>query len=257
MGRQRILIDNLRTADPRTLEILVQDAVRKPIAQISATTVCDLIALSEVPELPKGLARDLTSFAFRAGQEIADLPDGAPILEFIDELETLEAGQVPQALRGHVGREGARDDREVAARTRITKLIGRWEATPPEIVKLGTVPPKIQRAAAVVPSDDPPAAARRERAAKAPGQRPEPKPRPAVDIDREKWLADAILSRLARYREAGLAEAVLVAGLQAEGRATYPDLAPFEVKRACEALATAGKVRRNVTRWAATMRHWV
>jgi len=253
MGRQRIHIDQLRNADPRTLEILVQDAVRKPIAQISVATVCDLIALSEVADLPKSLARDLSGFAFRAGQEIADLPDGAPLHEFVDDLDEIAASRVPNALRSHVAREATRDDRESAARARVTALVARWNGTPPDAVVLGTVAPKIQRAAAVQ-YEEPIKA--HEKTVRARAAKPEPKPKAPADPDREKWLADAILARLARYREAGLAEMVLVAGLQAEGRTAYPDLAPFEIKRALENLATIGKVRRNVSRWAATMRNW-
>jgi len=253
MGRQRIHIDKLRSADPRTLEILVQDAVRKPIAQISAATVCDLIALSEVADLPKSLARDLSSFSFRAGQEIADLPDGGPLQEFVEDLDAVHATRVPKALRSHVVREATRDDREPIGRARVTALVSRWQGTEPEVVVLGTVAPKIHRAPAV--EHEEPIKAH-EKVVRARAAKPEPKPRPVADPDREKWLADAILARLARYREAGLAEAVLVAGLQAEGRASYPDLAPFEIKRVLESLATTGKVRRNVSRWAATMRNW-
>jgi len=251
MGRRQIHIDDLRNTDPKTLEVVIQEAIRKPIGQLSLQTLVDLVALAEVEDLPRGVARDLAAFAGRVAQEIADLPDGSVLADFIDGLDKIDATQVPAALRDYVGREADREGREELGRKKAQALVATWGEVEPTPVTLSEDEAKIQRAEAVEPSDDGDKKSSRRKTAK----KRRPRPQAAVDPDRERWLSERIMTKLALYREAGLAENVLVAGLRHEGKEQYPDLMAWEITRALKTLAEAGQVRHSAGRWSTTLRN--
>lgn len=252
--RSHIHIDNLRGADPKTLEILIQDAIRKPMLQLSHQTLADLVALSEVEELPRGLRRDLGAFAGRVGQEIADLPDGSAMKNFLAGFDEVDARIVPSTIRDYIAREVEREARDPRDRELAQGLLEKWEGAEPEPVSLGTVEPRIQRADAVAPpeSDEKPTRGskpRKPRAASSPAQTHE-------DAERSRWIAATALEKLTQYREKGLAETVLVAGIRKEAAELYPDLMPYEITKVLRGLQDNGQVRRSAGRWSRMGRFW-
>ncbi|MDP6934365.1 MAG: hypothetical protein QGG40_15675, partial [Myxococcota bacterium] len=60
--KELIRVEGLRSADPGSLSVLTQDVLRLPIAQIELVTVADLLALSELDDLPGELSRGLAAF---------------------------------------------------------------------------------------------------------------------------------------------------------------------------------------------------
>lgn len=247
--RGRIHIDELRSTDPKTLEIVIQDALRKPIRQLTPETLADLVALSEVDALPKNLRRDLGVFAGRVGQEIADLPDGPVIKEFLGGLDELDAPRVPETIRDYIQRESEREARAEADRELATGLLEKWKEVEPDSVALPSTEPRIQRGEAV--SEDAPKARSRSRSSGS-----AKKAAPIDDIDRTRWISSACLERLTPYREAGLAEPVLVAGIRKEAEDAYPDLMPWEITKVLRTLQDNGQVRRSAGRWARVGRFW-
>ncbi len=259
MVRRQIHIDNLRSADPKTLEILIQDAVRKPILQLSPQTLCALYALSELSDLPKGVARDLANYAKRGTQETSDLPDGGVLTEFLDGLDKVEAAHVPAIVREQIEREAQRDARDERGREKAQALLDKWADTPPVPPTLSTQAPRIQRAEAQPAVAEPTRGARiaeekKPRAARTPRAASTATAASTADPERERWIARAIANRLSRMTESGLAELVLVAGIRHEGAKEYPDLMPWEITRALRALAERGEVRHSAGRWSSTFR---
>lgn len=244
---RRVHFDNLRSVDPETLDILIQDALRRPLVQLTTSTVADLCALSEVESLPKALRRALVAFAGRMGPEIADLPDGEPIVSLLGELEALPPARVPKVLRAHVAREiEARHELE----GRIRALLDAWAKEEPEVVIPGSGKPVIHRVKVL---EEPVHGAPAPKAPKAPGEKKAKAPRATpvklVDRDRNAWIRDMVLERLEDYHEQGLREDVLVAGVRHRGRTQYPDLTGVEVVGVLRDLQTAGRVKHSAGRW--------
>ncbi len=253
MQRRHIHIDNLRGADPKTLEILIQDAIRKPIVQLSPQTLTDLVALSEVDELPRSLRRDLGVFAGRVGQEIADLPDGGVLKDFLHGLDEVDAKAIPGTIREYVAREVEREARDPQDREVAQGLLEKWGAEDPEPVAIGTEEPKITRAAP--PEDDEAASSSSGRAKK----KRAPRASSAMtveDADRVRWISSACLEKLTQYREKGLAEPVLIAGIRKDAEERYSDLMPYEITKVLRTLQDAGQVRRSAGRWSRVGRFW-
>lgn len=248
MPRQ-IHIDNLRRADPKTIEVLIQDAIRKPILQISPETLTDLVALSELETLPKPLRRDLGMFAGRVSQEIADLPDGQVIREFLNKLDEVDGVRVPDTIREYILRESERDERAPEGRERAQGLLVKWETLDPEPVLLSTQAPRIQQVAEEPPENEEKSPRQPRRTAKKKRQDPE-------DPELARWMSKAILEKLTLYRDAGLAESVLVAGIRKDAEQIWPTLMPWEITKMLRSLQQAGQVRRSAGRWVRVGRFW-
>lgn len=255
---RRVLLENLRYVDPVTLDILVQDAFRRPLVQLSAITVADLMALAEVESLPKALRRGLVGFAERMGPEIRDLPDGEPFAEWLTELESLPAPKVPKQLRTFMLKE---IEARFEVRPRVQAILDAWDREEPEVVVPGTGKPVIHRLktagveGAPAPLPRAPKAEGAAKVAKAP-KVPKAAPVKLVDNDRLTWVRDVVLERLADYIEQGLREDVLLAGIKHRARADYPDLTPPEVIGVLKDLQTAGRVRHSAGRWRRVLGSW-
>ncbi|MBW1878357.1 MAG: hypothetical protein JRI25_08770 [Deltaproteobacteria bacterium] len=245
---RHIHIDNLRQTDPKTLEVLIQDAIRKPILQISPQTLTDLVALSELESLPKPLRRDLDVFAGRVSQEIADLPDGQVIREFLEALDEVDGAKVPDTIREYILRESTRDGRAPEGREHAQRLLVKWEALDPELVELSGIAPRIQQVEEEPPEEEHKATSKPKRKVK---KRQEPE-----NPELAKWLSTALLEKLTQYRDAGLAEAVLIAGIRKDAEHLYPTLMPWEINKILRTLQQAGQVRRTAGRWVRVGRFW-
>jgi hypothetical protein len=255
-------LDNLRRVDPITLEILVQDALRRPITQLSGVTLASLCALTEVEELPKALRKALLAFNDRTGQELADLPDGGALDAELAELEPLPATEIPAALRQHIDREANAMHRSEAARKRLNALLESWLGVDPEPVTLGRGRPVIQKSQSVGHPEEPRrrAPAARETSPRTPKEDKPTAPRAApvryVDEARQRWIQEQILERLSSYLEHGLLEDVLVAGVRHRARATYPDLTSNEVVSFLKDLQNSGRARVSAGRWRRVLGGW-
>ena len=254
--RAQTHIDNLRGSDPKTLEILIQDAIRKPIGMLSHQTLADLVALSEVDDLPRTLSRDLDAFATRVGKEIADLPKtGNEMRRFLAGFGELDPRKVPDTIREYLETEAQREERDPRDRELAKELLAQWSEQEPERVTLGTTAPRIQRAEAVAQDDEDDISnsravrARKPRTVSAPVQTQE-------DVERTRWISTTVLERLAPYREKGLAELVLVAGVRKDAADSYPDLMPFEITKVLRQLQDSGQVRHSAGRWSMAGRFW-
>lgn len=253
----RVHIDTLRRSDPVTLDILLADPLRRPMAQLTTATVADMCALSEAPHVTEGQRRALVAFAIRMGREIADLPDGPPFAAFLTELEGLPSSQIPQALRVQV--IANLDPRPEAVRARMSALFQRWEGEPADAIEAVSGKPVILKAKAAEPPEDAPSRVRTprspsERAAKAP-KAPRAAPVKLVDEDRVAWIKSTLMERLEEYVSQGLREDVLVAGIKHRGRANYPDLNPAEIVGVLHQLESKKKVSRSAGRWKLMLGH--
>ena len=260
--RRRVHLDNLRKTDHVTLQVLIADALRRPIGQLAPATLADLMALSEVETLPAAMKRDLSGFALRMGQEVADIPDGDGWKEFIDELTGLEPARVPHALRALVKAESERTGRPKTTIDLANQVLSAWEETEPEPWEMGGKSVKIERAAA----RDPEGTTKRSRRSTATRGRTTRssstssskrsatprKPVAPVDPEREQFLNDMVLERLAGYGEKGLAENILVMGISHRARETYADVSNQEISARLKYLDKVGSIRKSAGRWRLT-----
>jgi hypothetical protein len=252
---RRVHLDGLREADPTTLEILVADAVRRPIVQIDASTLSDLVALAEVETLPKSLRSALKGFADRMPQEIADLPEGEPYDSFLAELDHVPPERVPRSIRAVLEIEADRKDRDARARERTRAVLARCAEAPPEDVTPGSGKPSITRLRTA--AEDAPKATPKRPPTTGAVTRKAPVPRAKViDVDRHAWLVENVLDRLGEYLEQGLREEVLIAGIKHRARANYPDLTHAEIGAVLRELASSGRVRSQAGRWRRIIGGW-
>lgn len=253
-GRTRIA--GLRKSDPMTLSVLTQDALRKPLGGLHPETLADLLALAEAEGLPGQLTRDLGRFREQMMREVKDLPDGAPLEEFIAELEELEGERVPQSLRDVLAEreeEPALKSAAAAALAGFREGLAEVPPAPVEIVERKKV--SVQRPA--VPSSHR-SPQERERSRRTPSGSSTPRaPRatPAAQKDerREEWIREDLLSRLQGYGSTGLKQAILIAG--AKHRSPYSDLTDEEVRAVLRKLGREGLVRHSAGRWSAKGRY--
>ncbi len=238
---RRIDIDNLRSSDPATVQVLAEDALRRPLGQIGPGTLLDLFALSEVEELPKGLARALQSFAERITREIADLPNGKPFKEFLDEISLQPHERIPATLRQAIRAEWERDAREQADKDLANAHLEAWSLVGPDVIALPT-----QSTAPVQqePAEDAPTEKKRARTPRAPKKKPT-----GMEPERENFIRQMILERLSGYGESGLAEQILIAGLMHRGKTTYADISPFQIMTVLKDLKASGQLKLSVGRW--------
>ena len=107
MKTRRVTVKGLRGADVATLRVLTQDILALPLNQLDASTLCDLVALSELDEgLPTDLSAELTGFREQRFREVADLPDGPVLAEFAKQLASVEVAHIPLALRDTMNTQG-------------------------------------------------------------------------------------------------------------------------------------------------------
>lgn len=257
---RRVHLDNLRASDPTTLDILVQETLRRPIVQVSAATIADIVALAECTALPKSLRPSLQRFADRVGPEIADLPPGEPFESFLAEIEQIPAEKVPAPMRTALANESSN---RIDYRARLDAMLAVINEVPPETVVPGTAKTKIQRMKTTTDADNEiadrprsPRTPKAKSATNADGKPAKVAPIKYVDVDRQKWVTDQLLERLSEYVESGLREDVLLAGLRHRARAEYPDLNPPEILGVLRALQDGGRVKHSAGRWRRVIGSW-
>ena len=247
-----------RPSDPLTLQVLTPDLLRKPIHKLQAQCLCDLLALSELEDLPVQLRRDLGAFQDEMVREFNDLPRGRVLGEFLEELNAVAADNIPGCLRQAVVARSEEALQNPASAGHFNALIEAFEAQAPE-----TLHPASQMTTVKVQKHETPNSHRhpdertpRRRATTTTSsgetKRGPSKPRvPAKtqrDPDRAVWIREYVIERLSNYGTNGLKQNVLVAGCQR--LSPYNDLSPSEVISVLKILKNEGKVKLSVGRWA-------
>lgn len=238
---KRAHIEGLRKSDPITLSVLVQDLVRKPLVGLDTRSLADLFALAEQETLPVDLLRDLRKFREQMLREIADLPDGHVLQEWLEEFLGIPSERVPvvlrQALLGRSEDVGIRPE-TLALLERVEEHFAQNDAAGVEIVQ--TAVKTVQKGPNVLSPEE-----RRKRRAATGAKRV---PKTAADPAREKWIQADLLERLENYGSRGLKQAMLLAG--AKHRAPWGDLKDTEIMAVLRDLERRGKVQKSTNRWA-------
>jgi hypothetical protein len=238
--KNRISVGGLRKADSNTLLVLTQDVLRRPLGQIERGTLCDLLALSEIPDqVGKQLSKELDYFRDQMKREISDLPDGPAFAELASDLMKVDAGRAPTALRSHVAAR-SEDLRSEEATGAAEALLAHWEDTDPDVVNL-PLP-----AAALPKSKETGAGTPRKQVIKAkePARK---RVTTTVDSRREEWIREDAVDRLKNYGSRGLKEAIMVAG--SRHRAPWDDVTDAEVLTILRKMKREGRLRFSAGRW--------
>ena len=252
----RVNLGEIRGMDPLTLEITVQDSLRRPVRGLSAASLADLLCLAETPGLSGGLSRSLQQFSARIASELGDLPP-RDLVDLTRELDGLSHARVPSTLRSGLLASSERDGLG-PAQQEVQDILISWTDTEPLAFSLGGNAPRVARGAApkrvdthyagkrVAGRGEP--ATRRKRATTAPSSRKLDLGR-SNDLDRDKHVEKSIIERLARNTGSGLLESVLIAGVVHGARATYPELGDHLVREALKRLEGRGRARLSAGRW--------
>ena len=237
--KKLVSVAGLRRADPIALQVLTQDVLRTPLARIEASTLVDLLALSELgtDQLPGSMVKELQRFRAQMFREMSDLPDGIALIGFADTLVPLAPATVPACLREVVEDlipERKDPDTVLALKT----LLERADSAPPEVVVLPSLPEKTSPNRAHVT---------KVAAVKAPANRTARSVEARVVEDtRGEWIEGDVLDRLKSY-PSGLKEAVVVAG--SRHRAPWQDLTEDDVLKVLRRLRREGRTRFSAGRW--------
>jgi len=231
----RVTIQGLRTSDPGSLSVLVQDVLHLPMSQIDPGCLMDLMALAELQDqLPKQLATDLGEFGKRVVRELADLPDGPPLASFCSDLAGLKATEVPGNMRAAVETlSGERSSADASAG--IDSLLANLKGTEPNVISLPKTAPKgsAEAKTKVVAAKAAPKKKRRRST--------------IVDDTRAEWITEDVLSRVVKYGNRGLKEHVIVAGCR--HRSPFKDLTEAEVLAVLRRMKREGRIRHSAGRW--------
>lgn len=244
---------DLRGKDPTTLEVTLMDALSLPVGRISTEDLLDMFALAEVDSIPKSLQRDLDKFATRIENEVADLPDAGTLRDTTIALQDMPAQRIPGRFRSLLEREGQRESRLNAERVLLNSLLDSVNETEPEPFPIGGGRgPSVTRTEQTPPSSSLKSDPTTKAGKKAKKKKKAPRSARAVVVDdpeQTKWLRTTIMSRLSGYSESGLAEMVLVAGIQHAAREEYPHLLPNDIQQVLKDLKESGQVRHSARRW--------
>ena len=239
--RRRPHEQNLRGSDPTTLEVQVQDLLRKPIAQLAPINMLDLMALSEVEEPPASLRAELEDFRKRVHREVRDIPNGPEWDHFMKELEEIDAKRIPLSFRQVLIAETEREGRDVVS---LKETLEEWALEEPDTFELGNVPTEV---AAKAEEETKQASATRTR------KRRKVAPKLSTDtgLDPElvEHVTEIVLERLGGASERGLAETVLLAGIRHRAKARFPRILPHEIMSVMRGLKDSGRVRYSAGRW--------
>lgn len=269
----KVRLEGLRTAHPMTVEILVKEVFRRPVRQIDVQTLADVVAVSEIDTFSKATLKGLSDFMARARAEIADLPNGQPMREFVAGLAEVEPSRASMALRAMMEEEGARETRSPAIKDSIAEMLAVWSEGEPHPVSLGVAAPRVVRGAAEPLRDkriggkveDPAPETPRQRAAasrsssssssdrvnkNANSARP---PKPSADPERDQWIRQQVMAKLGSS-SSGLAEVVLIAGIVHVAKDRWPGVTMNEVKAVLQTMKTVGAARSSAGRWSSGKR---
>jgi len=246
---RRVPVQDLRGSDLTLLEVQLPDMLRRPLSQLAPVNVLDLVELAQTEGRPRSLARGLDNFIQAIRRQMADIPDGQPWEEFVAEFEEIGGDRVPHAFREIWQAEAERRERGGEA---ALSLLVTWAEHEPEPFELNTRTARVQRS-------DPTKRRKTESGgrSRSPGRSrstssdssPRAKATPAVDSERQAFIQDLVLEKLARASENGLGEQVLIAGLRHQAKPRYPDLLASEVTAVLRALKDHGAVRHSAGRW--------
>lgn len=249
----RISVAGLRSADPTSLLVMIQDLMNRGLAHLDGNTLADLFALSELEdELPRHLHRDLDRFARSKVRELRDLPDGPPLREQLDQIRDVAPAFAPLRLREAT--LALRTNRQLEDET--ASLLQELEESWAEVVPERPTPGKAGTAQVERPAvprrlrmPDDPSPRRRKRAEAKAGGAPKATPTPAAKQDegRSAWIRQHVLSRLEARREQGLKESILVAATC--HNSPYNDLQRAEVLAELRELKRDGAVKNSAGRW--------
>ncbi len=255
LRKTRMMVSRLRSSDAETLPILTQDVLRRPMSQIDTTTVVDLLALSEIPgQLPLQLARELGKFRDQMFREMADLPDGGPLAEFLKELIRIDVPKIPICLRSHLASLLANRKHE-DVQMYAAEFLARFGEADPEVIELPKPkfrPKPTPAAAPAAPAPTTTNAKSRSEAGtgKASGPKEPKAPKtPAAQVDgrREEWIREDVMSRLTQYGATGLKEPVIVAG--SRHRSPFSDMGADEVLACLRKMRREGILNNSAGRW--------
>lgn len=250
---RRVPEQEIRGSDATFLEVQLSELLRRPLGQVAPINVMDLIELSATEGRPRSLERGLENFVDGVARQISDIPNGRPFQEYLEELEQLEPTRIPHRFREILMSEAQREGRN--EEERIHELLERWSETPPEPFEMGLRRAKVERPRPRKPkvSSEPSSAPRERRrrtgGSRAAGSRVQTPRNALVDEERERFVRDLVMEKLARASENGLQETILIAGIRHMGKEQFPDLLPSEIKAVLKALREANQVRHSAGRW--------
>ena len=246
---RRVPVQDLRGSDVTLLEVQLPDMLRRPLSQLAPINVLDLVELAGTEARPKSLTRPLENFVQAIARQMADIPAGQPWDEFVAEFEAIGGDRVPRAFRTIWQDEAERRER---AGEPALSLLARWSEVEPEPFELNARTARVQRMEPMKRrktetggrSRSPGRSRSTGNSSASPGRSA-----PLVDTERQSFIQDLVLEKLARASENGLGEAVLIAGLRHQAKERYPDLQASEVTAVLRALKDHGTVRNSAGRW--------
>ncbi|MEN0066719.1 MAG: hypothetical protein AAGA48_31595 [Myxococcota bacterium] len=248
---RRVPVQDLRGSDPTLLEVQLPDMLRRPLSQLAPINVLDLVELANTEARPRSLARPLDHFVQAIARQMADIPAGQPWDELVAEFESIEGSRVPLQFRTIWKAEAERRERSGEP---ALQLLERWDEQVPEPFEFNARKAHVQRS-------DPTARKRKTETggrsrpggsrgrSSGGGSSGKTRAAPVVDTERQAYIQDLVLEKLARASENGLGEQVLIAGLRHQAKAKYPDLLATEVTAVLRALKDHGRVRNSAGRW--------
>lgn len=239
-SKKLMTVGQLRTSDKVTLSVLTQDVLRLPLGQIEHGTLADLMALSEIPDqVSTEQAKDFAAFRDQMTREIADLPEGEPLVEFLEAMAKVDAERVPACLR-----------EAIVARTEEVASAKAKEALEALNESLGNADPvgiTLPVVSADIPESKQTGAGKPRREVVKPAKKKTRRKTTVVDERREEWIREDVMSRLSKYGSRGLKESIVVAG--ARHRAPWDDLTPAEVLATLRKLKRENRLRFSAGRW--------
>ncbi len=256
---RRVPVQEIRGSDPTLLEVQLSEMLRRPLGQLHPANVMDLIELATTEGRPRSLDRGLQAFVPKMAREIADIPNGPPFREFLDELRELPGERVPHQFReilaAEADREGRTDEGLVA------DLLALWAGEEPAPFEMGVRRARVVRTERRAPrgSSSEPSSAPRERTRQA-GRAGSAAPRASragsstADDGRLDLIRDLCLEKLARASENGLGEPILLAGVRHQVKDQYPDVKPAEILAVLRSLKDGNQVRYSAGRWSLAAR---
>ena len=235
---QKASVDNLRSSDALTVQVLVADLLRLHIERIETSVVADLFALADAG-IPGSLGADLKAWAGRATREVLDIPDGEARRTFLAEVAALPGGAVSERLREAIGGLTANSSSETLAV--IDTMVRAWESVPPVAVVLPTKKGKVAAAAAKAEAAGP------KKVVGAPKRAAVPRT-PAADVDprRAAYIREDVTGTL-QHLERGIKDSVLVGGIR--HRSPFKDMTEAEIKAELRKLERERKLKKTGERW--------
>ena len=264
--QRQVSLGKLRGLDPVTLEVTITEALRRPMGQLDAASLVDLLALAEHEEPPARLRPDLALFKERIEREISDLPDGHVWQEFLDELARLDAERIAEGTRELLSTVARAEGRAAATAEALAPLEEVWEEIPAEPFEMSGQKRRVEKHEVMNTSEsitnrkgigiarEKPKKARRSGGAVrsgsggAPNRRAAPRANP-VDKEKLDFLVQTCLERLNRYKEAGLAENILIVGVRKKAEEQFPGTSGQDVQAALKHLEDIGRAKRSAGRW--------